>query len=87
MQINVRRGFLRGVFCSLLVGASDLKGQGTGTREGHRDCSNGEHSWNAAGNLWALRAISFEEPVYYPPSGYVRLEACDRCGLIRLALS
>ncbi len=34
--------------------------------------------------FYALVAVSFEEPQYYPPQGMIRLECCENCGAIRI---
>ena len=79
ISIFRRRKFLEGALCLLPVGQSKTK------REEIKECGNGEHLWNSGSNLWALKAANFEEPGYYPPSAFVQLEACSRCGLIRLS--
>jgi predicted small lipoprotein YifL len=68
----------------LLNGIGELRGQSKIKRQEPSDCCDGKHLRNADSNIRALKPVGREEPIYYPPSAYARLEACGRCGLLRL---
>jgi hypothetical protein len=42
-----------------------------------------EHDFKE-GPFWIKVASSYEEPVYYPPQGIVKVEHCVKCGILRL---
>lgn len=36
--------------------------------------------------LYLMRATSWEEPTFYPPSGTLPVEHCAKCGVLRLSV-
>lgn len=42
-----------------------------------------KHFW-VKGKLFIHSCVSSEEPIFYPPQGFVEVEYCSHCGLLRL---
>jgi hypothetical protein len=42
-----------------------------------------DHDW-VSGPYWVVTSVTMEEPEFYPPTGFDRLEHCTKCGTIRL---
>lgn len=63
-----RRGFFGG-----LLGVTTICGQ-------HNPAS---CEW-VTGPFYITAASSYEEPDYYPPEVFVKIEHCRKCGIIRL---
>jgi hypothetical protein len=41
------------------------------------------HDW-VDGPFWVVTSVTWEEPEFYPPMGYTKVEHCTKCGTLRL---